>query len=249
MERKWEKISWFPIRPIMESVLSLAEALIHLPDNFREYKVMYLAYDIKEHLVKGANVMGGILGNGFYNPAKFWCAAYGSPRFLCQVHITYEDGSEETIISDETWKASKSPILMDMVYYGEIYDARMEQPGWSTPGFDDSKWEPVALREAPEGKLVAHCAHPDRVTERFEPVSIEKKGKGHYLVDFGVEISGWVRLHNVEGPAGHEVELAFNGNLYSGDNTYIFRGEGPENYAPRFNWFVFSGVEIIQLAW
>ncbi|MDP3181030.1 MAG: hypothetical protein Q8M67_04400, partial [Bacteroidota bacterium] len=33
-------------------------------------------------------------------------------------------------------------------------------------------------------------------------------------------------------------------NQYSGDNTYIFKGNGPENYAPRFNWFVFSGVEI-----
>jgi alpha-L-rhamnosidase len=222
----------------------LAESLIHLPDNFREYKVMYLAYDIKEQLQDGMNAIGGILGNGFYNPAKFWTGAYGSPRFLCQVHLTYEDGSEEVIISDKSWKAAKSPIEMNMVYYGEVYDARKEQPGWCTPGFDDSSWEPVVLRKAPHGKLVAHTAHPDRVTERFEPISIEKKGEGHYVVDFGIEISGWVRLNNVEGPAGQRIEIAFNGNQYSGDNSYIFRGDGPENYAPRFNWFVFSGVEI-----
>ncbi|MDX2429782.1 MAG: family 78 glycoside hydrolase catalytic domain [Bacteroides sp.] len=222
----------------------LAESGIPLPDHFRDYKVMYLGYDIKDQLTQGANAIGGILGNGFYNPAKFWTAAYGSPRFLCQVHLTYEDGSEETIISDKTWKASRSPILMNMVYYGEIYDARMEQDGWSMAGFDDGHWEPVVLREAPEGKLVAHAANPDRVTERFDPISIEKIGEGHYLVDFGTEISGWVRFNGVEGPAGQQVQLAFNGNLYSGDNTYIFKGDGPENYAPRFNWFVFSGVEI-----
>ena len=222
----------------------LPESLIHLPDEFREYRVMYLAYDIKKQLKQGSNVIGGILGNGFYNPAKFWAAAYGSPRFLCQVHLDYTDGTSEVITSDRTWKASKSPILMDMIYYGEVYDARKEQPGWCQVGFDDSSWDPAALRKAPFGKLVAHTAFPDRVTDRFEPVAIAKLGKGHYQVDFGTEISGWVRLKGVEGPEGHEVKMKFNGNLYSGDNTYIFSGNGPESYAPRFNWFVFSGVEI-----
>ena len=224
----------------------LMDALIYLPDDFREYKVMYMTYDLGDQLVRGENVLGGIIGNGFYNPAKFWAAAYGSPRFLCQLHLTYTDGTEELVVSDTSWKASRSPILMDMVYYGEQYDARMEQPGWNRSGFDDTEWEQVVLREPPEGKLMAHTAHPDRVTEQFEPRSIEKLGDGHYLVDFGTEISGWVRLNQVSAPEGHRVDLTFNGNLYSGDNSYIFRGEGPENYAPRFNWFVFSGVEIMN---
>ena len=222
----------------------LSNALINVEDNFRRYKVMYLAYDIKEYLTQGENVVGSILGNGFYNPAKFWAEAYGSPRFLGQVHITYTDGTEEIIVSDESWKASKSPILMNMVYYGEFYDARLEQAGWSTDDFDDSSWENVIQRKAPEGDLVAHTAHPDRVMERIEPVSIEKLENGNYKVDFGVEISGWVRLNNVTGPAGHQMEITFNGNEYSGDNTYIFKGNGEENYAPRFNWFVFSGIEV-----
>ena len=224
----------------------LEDALIWLPDDFRDYRVMYLAYDVKALLTRGENVVGGILGNGFYNPAKFWTAAYGSPRFLCQLHITYTDGTEEVVVSDESWNASKGPILMNMVYYGEQYDARREQPGWNAPSFDDSDWEPVALRTAPEGRLVAHAAHPDRVTERFSPLRIQKLGEGHFQVDFGTEISGWVRLNRVTGPRGHKVEFRFNGNLYSGDNSYVFRGDGPEDYAPRFNWFVFSGVEVIN---
>lgn len=224
----------------------LMDALIYLPDDFRDYKVMYLAYDVKSQLVNGENVLGSILGNGFYNPAKFWAAAYGSPRFLCQLHLTYTDGTEEVVVSDRSWKASRSPIQMNMVYYGEHYDARTEQPGWSSPSFDDSGWENVALRKAPEGRLVAHTAYTDRVTERFAPVSIQKMEEGHFMVDFGTEISGWVRINSVTGPSGHKVEFRFNGNLYSGDNSYIFRGDGPESYAPRFNWFVFSGVEVIN---
>ncbi len=222
----------------------LENALISLPDDFRDYKVMYLAYEVKEQLNRGENALGAILGNGFYNPAKFWAEAYGSPRFLCQLHITYTDGTEQTVVSDESWRASPGAILMNMVYYGEEYDARKEQPGWCKPGFDDSSWAHVVSRRAPEGRLVAHAAHPDRVTEILNPVSIEKLGDGHFFVDFGVEISGWVRLHEVEGPEGHAVGMKFNGNLYSGENRYIFSGKGAESYAPRFNWFVFSGVEI-----
>jgi len=222
----------------------LIDGFISLPDEFREYKAMYLAYDVKNQLIRGENALGGILGNGFYNPASAWTVGYGSPRFLCQLHISYTDGTEEVVVTDNSWKASRSPILMNMVYYGENYDARMEQPGWSAPAFDDTAWENVVRREAPFGKLVAHTANPDRVTEELEPVSIEKLGEGHYKVDFGIEISGWVRLDEVEGPKGHTITITPNANLYSGENVYTFKGGGPESYAPRFNWFVFSGVEI-----
>jgi alpha-L-rhamnosidase len=133
---------------------------------------------------------------------------------------------------------------MDMVYYGEYYDARKEQPGWNTANFDEAGWEYAVLRKAPAGELVAQTFYADKVTERIQPVSIKKIENGNYLVDFGVEISGWVRLNQVEAPAGHKIEISFNGNQYSGDNSYIFKGQGPESYAPRFNWFVFSGVEI-----
>jgi alpha-L-rhamnosidase len=217
---------------------------IPLPDNFREYKVMYLAYDIKNQLKEGQNVLGSILGNGFYNPAKHWALGYGTPRFLAQVYITYSDGSEDIIVSDENWKASQSPILMDMVYYGEHYDARNEQAGWNQPGFDDSEWQKVAMRKAPEGKLVAHTANTDKVMEKLKPLKIEKLENGNYYVDFGVEVSGWIRLNKVKGPAGHKIEIKYLCNTYSGDNSYIFSGKGEENYAARFNWFIFSAVEV-----
>ena len=223
---------------------TLKDVPIPLEDNFREYKVMYLAYDIQPYLTQGTNAVGSILGNGFYNAPKYWTASYGSPRFLAQIHMTFSDGTEQLIVSDKSWKAAKSAILMDLVYHGEHYDARKEQPGWCTAGFDDSGWEAVAKRTAPEGHLVAHTAAPDRVTKRIRPTRIEKTGDGSYKVEFGVEISGRLRLNDVEGPCGHKVEIKYLSNQYSGDNSYIFRGNGPESYAARFNWFVFSAVEI-----
>ncbi len=219
---------------------------IPVPDNFREYRVMYLAYDLTDKLKQGENCVGSILGNGFYNPAKYWAMGYGTPRFLAQIHITYYDGSEDVIVSDTSWKASKSPILMDMVYYGEHYDARLEQPGWCNAGFDDSGWENAETKKAPEGKLVAHTAPTDKVVEQLNPIRIEKMYNGNYKVDFGTEVSGWVHLKNIEGPAGHKIEIKYLSNTYSGDNSYIFSGKGKTDYAARFNWFVFREVEIVN---
>jgi alpha-L-rhamnosidase len=217
---------------------------INVEDNFRDYKVMYLAYDVTSMLTKGKNAMGAVLGNGFYNPRMYWCEGYGTPRFIGQLHISYADGTTEVITSDETWKAAKSPILKNMVYYGETYDARLEQPDWCSAALDDSGWEFAKPKKEPYGKLVAHTSPADKVMEQIKPVKISRLENGNYFVDFGKEISGWVRLVNVTAPAGHKIDISFIANQYSGDNTYIFKGTGLENYAARFNWFVFSGVEI-----
>ncbi|HWR75504.1 MAG TPA: family 78 glycoside hydrolase catalytic domain, partial [Bacteroidales bacterium] len=215
-------------------------------NNFREYRVMYLSYDIKDYLTNGENVLGAILGNGFYNPSSYWCEGYGSPRFLIQVHLTYSDGSQQVIISDQSWKAAESPVTMDLVYDGEHYDARLEQPGWSGPGFDDSTWEFAVLRKAPEGILKAHMSPPDRVMESLAPVKTEKLGEGHYRVDFGQEISGWLHLINVTGDRGRKIEIKYICESPVGKNSYIMKGGDPESYSARFTWFVFREAEIMN---
>ncbi|MFS8081976.1 MAG: family 78 glycoside hydrolase catalytic domain [Ginsengibacter sp.] len=217
---------------------------ISLPDNFSEYRVMYLSYDITRMLKKGENVVGAILGNGFFNAPIRWTQSYGSPRFLGQIYITYTDGTQDIITSDGSWKASRSPIVMDLVYGGEHYDARLEQPGWSSPGFDDSKWERVAIRKAPGGKMKAHMSPTDRVMYKLPPVKITSLGKGKYRVNFGKQISGWLHLLNIKGEAGRKISIKYICESPVGDNYYILKGRGPESYAARFTWFVFSEVEI-----
>ena len=224
----------------------LGDIGVMIEDNFREYRVMYLAYDITPYLIRGENVIGAMLGNGFYNPANYWSGGYGSPRFIAQVYITYADGSEDIIVSDTRWKAAKGPVVMDLVYDGEHYDARMEQTGWCTPGFDDAGWEYAAPRTSPEGKMKAHMSPPDKVMERLKPVKTERIDEGHYRVDFGEEISGWLRLENITGEAGHTININYIVESMMGDNSYTMKGDGPESYAARFTWFVFREVELIN---
>ena len=217
---------------------------ISLPDNFKEYRVMYLSYDIKDMLRKGDNAIGAILGNGFYNAPISWTHSYGSPRFIGQIYITYTDGTEDIIVSDESWKASKSGIVWDLVFDGEHYDARLEQPDWCNPGFNDSHWENVVLKKKPEGLMKAHMSPTDKVMEELKPQKIEPLGDGKFRVDFGEEISGWVKLMNVKGEAGQKINIKYICESYMGSNSYTLKGGSPETYAARFTWFVFRTVEI-----
>ena len=222
----------------------LGEIGVMIKNNFREYRVMYLAYDVKKLLKQGENAAGAILGNGFYNPRGYWTQGYGSPRFICQIYITYTDGSTQVVLSDQTWKVSKSPIVMNQIYDGEFYDARLEQPGWCSPGFNDAGWQTAALRNAPGGSLQAQLSPTDRVMERLKPKKIESLGNGHYIVDFGEEISGWLHLMNVSGEPGRKINIKYICESPVGANFYIMKGGSPENYSARFTWFVFSKVEI-----
>lgn len=221
---------------------------VPIDNNFRDQRVMYLSYDITDKLVRGSNAIGAILGNGFYNAPKTWTASYGTPRFIGQVVLEYTDGTGETIVSDESWKAAQGPIVSDLVYEGEHYDARREQQGWNTAGFDDSDWQAVALRKPPEGGMKAHMAPTDKVMERLEPVSVHQVGEGQYVVDFGEEITGWLRMSGIEGEPGHKIGIRYISNdsisETSGINTYTLDGTGSESYAARFSWFVFRYAEL-----
>jgi len=222
----------------------LGDIGVMIKNNFREYRVMYLTYEVTKLMKQGENVAGAILGNGFYNPRSYWTQGYGSPRFISQIHIRYTDGTEQLVVSDQSWRVSNSPIVMDQVYDGEIYDARLEQPGWFSPGFNDSGWDNAVLRKAPEGILEAQLSPADRVMEKLKPKKIELLGKGHYKVDFGQEISGWLHLDDIVGESGQKIKIKYICESPVGLNTYTIKGRGAESYCPRFSWFVFREAEI-----
>ena len=218
---------------------------IVVADPFEEYTVMYLSHDLKELLSEGENAIGVILGNGFYDITTHWVQGYGTPRFIGQIEILYEDGTTQIISSDESWRAERSAIVSDQIYYGEHYDARLEHDGWATAAYDDSAWAKVALRGAPCGKLIPQNGPADRITERFAPVEFEKREDGIYKIKFPVEVSGWVALKNIKAERGQKIDIKYlSESPGNGSNSYTAKGTGDESYHARFTWFVFSEVEI-----
>ena len=118
---------------------------------------------------------------------------FGFPKAILQLNIEYEDGSRASVVSDESWKLTTAgPIRANNEYDGEEYDARMELPGWSRAGFDDSSWEPAQMVAAPAGALAAQMAEPLRVTETLQPVSVKQLTAGRLHFRHGPEHGGLV---------------------------------------------------------
>lgn len=80
---------------------------------------------------------------------------------------------------------------------------------WAMASCDEQGWEPVALRKAPEGRLVAQNTASDKVMEQLKPVAIQKMEDGSYEVDFGEEISGWLHMKGIRGEAGRTIDIKY----------------------------------------
>ena len=217
---------------------------IALENNFTAYRVLYLAYDVTSLLQSGRNAMGAMLGDGFYRSASHRVGTFGEPCLLCQLDVTYADGTRERIVSDQTWLTRPSPITLTGVYDGEAYDARLETPRWAEADLDESGWQEASLAVAPVGQLSAQTSPSDRITEVLRPVSVERQDSV-FVVTFEKEVAGWVRLSNIHGSRGQKVSVEYVCESPLGIQEYICKGadEG-ESYAPRFTWYVFRQVKV-----
>jgi len=190
-------------------------------------RVLYSTYDVTAQLRRGPNALGLMLGNGWFNPLplRLWnhinlrdTLPHGEPRVILQLVVEFADGTFQTVVTDETWRACDGPIVRNNVYLGEVYDARREQPGWDTPGFDDSRWTHTLRSAAPKlGPLRAQDAPPIRVTTLIKPVNRTEPKPGAFIFDLGQNFAGWARLR-VSGPAGTRVRLRY-GELLEPDGT------------------------------
>ena len=219
---------------------------IALDPQFTAYRVLYLCYDVTDHMQQGRNALGALLGDGFYRSTSYHVGAFGEPCLLVQLEITYDDGTHARICTDESWLTRPSAITLTGVYDGEVYDARLETPRWAEADCDESGWKSVALAEAPVGQLSAHTSPTDRITEVMQPLSVEQTDSG-CVVTFDKEIAGWVRLKDIHGTAGQKVSVRYLSESPLGIEEYICKGADAETYAPRFTWYVFSKVIVSGL--
>lgn len=224
----------------------LDEPSINIPisDHFRDYRILYLSYDVTALMQKGENALGVLLGNGWANPGHRLMGPFGSPRFICQLEITYANGSHETVVTDDSWSVKPSPIQKNDIYNGEIYDARLEDSSWARADCKNSDWQKAAIRKAPDGKLTAQDAPTDRIIETLRPKSLSNSGSGEWTVEFDHEIAGRIHLRGITGKAGQQLSIRYMCESPLGIDKYIFSGQGSEEHAARFTWFVFSKAVI-----
>ncbi|MEM1137419.1 MAG: glycoside hydrolase family 78 protein [Bacteroidota bacterium] len=223
-------------------------------------RLQYQVYDVTSHLQGGQNAIGVSLASGWYRGKLAWKDGinhFGKDiALLFQLQITYTDGTEAIIKSDNTWKCSTGPIISAEIYDGEVYDARKEIQGWYQTGFDDSNWSKVTLKDFDKSHLIATYNEPVRKKENFQPINIFKTSNNELVADFGQNLVGWVQL-KVKGKAGDKIDvyhaevLDKEGNFYTTNlraanqkNTYILKGGEEEFYEPHFTFQGFRYIKI-----
>jgi alpha-L-rhamnosidase len=224
------------------------------------HRLRYQTFDVTGMLREGPNAIGAILGDGWYRGRLGFGGGrrniYGDRvALLVQLELRYADGTTEIIASDERWRASRGPILASSIYDGETYDARLEQPGWSSPGFDGADWSGVRPIERDMSLLQAPIGPPVRRTQVVSPVSITTLPSGRTLVDFGQNLVGRLRI-TVAGPERQTITLRHAEVLEHGElgtrplrhaaatDRYTLRGEGVETWEPRFTFHGFRYAEV-----
>jgi len=231
----------------------------------------YVYYDEYEvTLDKGENVIGFVLGNGFQNNPggymwKFDTASFRSaPMVALTLSYNDTDGNEVVIESDTTFKTAPSPIKSDDYRFGELYDANCEIENWNKKGFDDFQWANVLPAKTPKGELRLCTAEPIVTHKTLKPINIFKSGDG-YIYDFGISHSGVCRL-SVCGKKGQTISMQHSDTVKDNEliletvwmdhrewerdkpivhkDVYTCKGEGKEEYTPRFTYHGFRYVKV-----
>ncbi len=84
-------------------------------------------YVVTALLKEGGNELLVTVGDGWWR----WNNNFGYTLALwCELQLLYTDGSEETIVTDESWNIGLGPIVRTDLQKGDSYDARVETHGW-----------------------------------------------------------------------------------------------------------------------
>lgn len=191
--------------------------------NYRKL-IQYVTFDVTDYLKTGENVLGAEVGNGWFikmdeyytfkfpefmppNPNPY--QPFGKSLVLAlELVIAYEDGTEEHIQADDTFKVEAHPVVMSNVYGSETIDGRLVQKGWCAAEFDDSDWEKASVvpeEEAPAGVLMEQTQPAVKVIHTYEGKylhDVERRS----IYDFGQNMSGILEFE-VRGKAGDMVKL------------------------------------------
>ncbi|MBL8351925.1 MAG: family 78 glycoside hydrolase catalytic domain [Burkholderiaceae bacterium] len=223
-------------------------------------RLLVQQYDVTRLLRAGDNVLGAHVADGFYASEAIGRGRYPfgeAPRRLwARLEVQMPGGDRQVVTTDGLWRTAAGPVTFAEIYHGETHDARLESPGWSKPGFDDSAWAEAWSAPTPSCALHLQESPPIRAVMALPPRQVTRLPDGDHVIDFGQNFAGWCRIR-VRGMAGHTITLRFAELLNSDGSVdmrnlraarctdrYTLRGEGVETWEPRFTYHGFRYVQV-----
>lgn len=224
-----------------------------------DHRLAVTTHDVTHLLAEGTNVLGVVLGEGWAVGRVGWegrRAVFADRPSVCVQLDIEDDLGVRSIGSDSGWRTGPGGVLANSLFDGETFDARLEPRGWSEAGFDDSAWSDSIIGTGDRSVLVPRTWEPIRAIEELAAQQVIITPAGRTVVDFGQNISGWVRLR-VKGTAGTTITLRHSETLVHGEidfetnrgaaatDTYVLAGDPDgETWEPRFTFHGFRYVDV-----
>jgi len=215
-------------------------------------RVAYRVLDVGGLLTTGENVLGAVVGTGWY----------GVPMLRSVLVIWHAEGTCTRVVSGNNWQVGVGETLVSSPYDGEDVDLRQRQPGWNLLGFNAGgapvertrRWTSAHAVDGPAGVLTPQVAESEAVVAEEAMREIRHLDDGSRVYDAGRNLSGWARLRGTL-PDGATVALRFaevlspNGAinqapLYGARAEDRLTGDGtPCDWQPAFTYHGFRYVQ------
>ena len=216
------------------------------------HRIQYQTYDVTGQLHAGDNTLAATVADGWWSgyvgfdprrPARHYGDA---PGFLAQLVLDFADGSQRTVATDDGWTENDGPIRAADLMMGQYVDARRALSGH----------RPVTVLDTDPGILVAEPDEPIRIITDLPAVAVDRRGPDRFVVDFGQNLVGRVRLGVRNAAAGQRIvlrhaEVLADGELYTENlrraaatDTYVCAGADSEVFEPQFTFHGFRYAEI-----
>ena len=215
-------------------------------------RLQVLSYDVTDMLNSGENELKIGVGKGwFFHKKEDWKGKdlkSDETALICALNITYNNGSEETVISDGSWQTAKSNVIYNDMYNGETLDLTAKV----------NRREPACEIDYSKDMLIPYEGEPVREQERLCVKEVITTPKGEKVLDFGQELTGYVEF-TANAPKGtktvlqHFEVLDRDGNVYTEnlrdakEQLCVISDGEPFTYKPLYTFYGFRYVQVIGL--
>ena len=183
---------------------ALAPGFGHAPSA----RALYDTYDVAAALQPGGeNVVGVRVGSCKWGAFGQYCAGGAAACNAAWAALVVDQGGNVTTLvtsGGAAWRAANTSVLYQHLWNGELYDARLEQPGWAEPHFANaSAWAPATPVDTADriGPLLPALAPPVALGAPLTPASVTAVPGAAFVFDLGANIAGFCGL-DLAPPAG-----------------------------------------------
>lgn len=204
-------------------------------------RIQVQTYDVS-HLINKKNTIVLHLAEGWFRKLK-----KPQPKaIIAELHITYTDGSDEYIGTDESWLVAKSELRYCHLYNGIKYDATRSRV---------FKHRAVIAGDNSQNLLIPQEGEIVKEQERLGVKQVIITPKGETVLDFGQNMTGYLEF-TVDAKKGDRVSFSFgeildkNGNFYNANYRkakalykYTCKS-GRQTYKPELTFYGFRYVRV-----